>query len=390
MPVFNILFWILVGIILYAYIGYGLILSLIAYFLNRKHKDSPENNYQPVVTLLVAAYNESHLIEQKVKNGFTQTYPSSKVKQLWITDGSSDGSEKMLEYFEGVKVLHSPKRQGKTAAINRAMPYVNTPITILTDANTMLSENAIESMVKQFSDTTVGCVAGEKRIEINSKDNAVTSGEGIYWKYESLIKSLESKVNSTLSAAGELYAIRTKLFKPVPSNIILDDFVISTRIAKAGYKVKYCPQAYAVETASASIHEEKKRKVRIAAGAFQIMSLCPWLFNMLAHPMLSFQFISHKVLRWVLVPLAILVAPLLALIIFGLAQQSTLNIVLASISVVFIVLVAVGWGAREEKVRFKLIFLPYYLLVMNVTMIKGFFRFISGRQDVKWEKAKRL
>ncbi len=390
MPVFSILFWILVGIVVYAYFGYVLVLGLISAFKRNRKVSSLNENYQPEITLLIAAYNESDLIEQKVNNGLAQTYPSSKIQQLWITDGSTDGSEDILKDFDSIKVLHSPERHGKTAAINRAMPYVNTPITILTDANTMLSEKAVECMVEIFSDSRVGCVAGEKRIEIKDKDNAVTSGEGIYWKYESLIKSLESKANSTLSAAGELYAIRTELFKPVPSSIILDDFVISTQIAKAGHKVKYCPQAYAVETASASIGEEKKRKIRIAAGAFQAMYLYPWLFNFFKYPMLSFQFISHKVLRWVLVPLAIIIAPILALMAYLLTSQSILNLVLAAISLVFILLVVIGWVAREEKVGFKFIFLPYYLFVMNITMIRGFWRFIAGKQDVKWEKAKRV
>ncbi|MFP4557676.1 MAG: glycosyltransferase family 2 protein [Bacteroidales bacterium] len=391
MQIFNILFWVLLGIVVYAYVGYAIILALISFFVNSKPKAPQVTvNYQPEVTLVIAAYNECDLVEQKVKNGFAQTYPASKIQQLWITDGSTDGSERILKDFGSVKVLHSPQRHGKTAAINRAMPYVNTPITILTDANTMLSENAVECMVEIFSDTTVGCVAGEKRIKIKDRDNAVTSGEGIYWQYESLIKSLESKANSTLSAAGELYAIRTELFNPVPASIILDDFVISTQIAKAGHKVKYCPQAYAVEAASASIEEEKKRKIRIAAGAYQAMYLYPWLFNLFSYPLLSFQFISHKVLRWVLVPLAIIIAPMAALMAYVLTPQSMLNLVLAVISLAFVTLVGVGWVAREEKVGFKFIFLPYYLYVMNITMIRGFFRFIAGKQDVRWEKAKRV
>ncbi len=386
-----IAFWTLAGIMFYTYFGY-IILLMICSQANKiasKKGSNLNNSAFPEVTLLIAAYNEKSVIDEKVKNALTQNYPQDKIHQIWITDGSTDGSDKVLKKYENIIVLHQPIREGKTAAINRAMPFVQTPITIFTDANTMLAPQAILELVAPFNDSKVGCVSGEKRISMNKVENATTSGEGIYWKYESFIKKLESDCGSTLSAAGELFAIRTELFKPINNNTILDDFVISTNIAKQGFAIKYAPIAFASERASTTIAEEKKRKIRIAAGGFQTLFSKTDMLNPFKFPLLSFQFLSHKVLRWVFLPIALFLLPFLNLALLMLYGENHLYIATFIAQIFFYTLVFVGFLFRNKHTWAKWLFLPYYLFVTNVSIIQGFGRYLSGKQNVKWEKSLR-
>ena len=146
-------------------------------------------------------------------------YPADKLRLVWITDGSNDNTNERLKEYPEVTVLYQPRRQGKTAALNRALPYVNTPYVIFTDANTMLNKGAIKEIIRQFSDPRVGCVAGEKRVEIQAEQGA-TAGEGIYWKYESALKRLDYRLYSAVGAAGELFApgYPAGRFHPLPAH----------------------------------------------------------------------------------------------------------------------------------------------------------------------------
>lgn len=302
------LFWILIVTIFYIYLGYTLVLlfiSLIRQFFNSK-KIQPVEHYEPAVTIFIAAYNEKEVIANKIENLRSLDYPKDKLKFLWITDGSDDGSHEYLSNFPDMLVFHKNERKGKIGAMNRGMKFVATPIVIFCDANSLLVPQVVKKVVEAFSDNSVGCVAGEKQITKHHADIAVSSGEGIYWQYESIIKKLESEVNSTIGAAGELFAIRTELFEEVESDTVLDDFVISLRIAQKGYKVKYVPEAIAIETSSASISEEMKRKIRIAAGCLQTIPRLNTLLNPFKFGFLSIQYWSHKILRWTFVPFALL------------------------------------------------------------------------------------
>ncbi len=182
---------------------------------------------------------------------------------------------------------------------------LNTPFIIFSDANTLLNSASVREIVKHYADPRVGGVAGEKKIISEEKDKAVAAGEGIYWKYESFLKRLDSEFYSVVGAAGELFSIRTSLFHEVPPDTIIEDFVQSLQLCKDGWLVRYEPNAYATESASSSMQEEQKRKVRIAAGAFQAMIILRDLFNVFRYPILSFQFISHRILRWTLCPLCL-------------------------------------------------------------------------------------
>lgn len=386
--VIEILFWIGIGIVFYTYLGYGIVLYLMVkikeLFVKPRLPRLPET--LPEATLLIAAYNEEAIVASKMVNCRQLDYPADKLRLVWITDGSNDNTNERLKEYPEVTVLYQPRRQGKTAALNRALPYVNTPYVIFTDANTMLNKGAIKEIIRQFSDPRVGCVAGEKRVEIQAEQGA-TAGEGIYWKYESALKRLDYRLYSAVGAAGELFAIRTSLFEQMPPDTLLDDFILSLRIAMRGYKIAYSKEAYALENASLNMREEEKRKVRISAGGLQSVWRLRGLLNMFRYGILSFQYISHRVLRWTLTPIVLFA--LLPLNLLLACTGHTLYTVILALQLAFYLLGYLGYKMEKRNIRNKLLFIPYYFLFMNINVIRGYSYLAKHKGTGAWEKAKR-
>ncbi|HCY41836.1 MAG TPA: glycosyl transferase [Prolixibacteraceae bacterium] len=389
----KILFWALLFIVFYAYIGYGILLFVLVRLkrLFRRKKSNIDSAYEPEVTLFVAAYNEKDYVDAKIQNSLGLDYPQEKLKHVWVTDGSNDGTPDLLRKYEGVEVYHLDARGGKIGAMNRGMQFVETPIVIFSDGNTMLGKESVRRIVNLFADPKVGCVSGEKRIYSKDKDAAAGAGEGLYWKYESTLKKWDAELYSVVGAAGELFAIRTELFQEVERDTLLDDFIISLRVAQKGYTIQYDPEAYAIESASADVKEELKRKIRISAGGIQSVVRLRSLLNFFKFGTLSFQYISHRVLRWTLAPLALL---LLIPINFVLAwnegfKSSGLFSILFALQLLFYGASLLGWYLENRSIKVKLLFVPYYFFIMNLSVFLGFRRYIKGNQSVNWERAKR-
>ncbi|HEY3370037.1 MAG TPA: glycosyltransferase family 2 protein [Prolixibacteraceae bacterium] len=392
----EITFWILFGVVVYTFAGYAILLWVILFFKNRfwvkKARVLTDYPSLPEVCLFVTAYNESDYVEAKVQNMLSLHYPSDRIQYLWITDGSDDGTPEKLSQYPQMEVHHLGERNGKIHAMNRGMQFVKAPIVIFSDSNTILSQEAISIIVETFRDPKVGCIAGEKRIVTHQLENAAASGENLYWKFESWVKRMDSELNSTIGAAGELFAIRTPLYTEVENDTILDDFIISLRIAEKGYHIAYTPEAYAIETASVNVREELKRKVRIAAGGLQTIVRLKELLNPFRFGWLSVQYISHKVLRWSIAPIALFGLFFVNLLIVLKGQEAQLYMFYAvffSLQAFMYLLAAVGWGLEHWKIRFKILFVPFYFTAMNYAAIRGWMRFLKGRQSVRWEKSKR-
>ncbi len=395
MDTWKLIFWLLVFIVFYAYLGYGLLLFFlikIKRIFGKKTEPGYDEDSLPEVTFIVAAYNEQDYIEDKIRNCLAFDYPKNKISFWFVTDGSNDRTPEIVESFpraenQQIRLFHSPERKGKIAAVERVMAYVETPVTIFTDANTDVNPAAIRQIVRHFADPNVGAVAGEKRIAMNEADEATGAGEGIYWKYESTLKKWDAELNSVIGAAGELFAIRTSEYRHVPADTLIEDFVMTMGIAMRGFRLAYEPEAYAVESSSASIGEEMKRKVRIAAGGLQTAWRLRSLLNPFRFGLLSFQYISHRVLRWTLAPLAL---PLIFLINVSLAiEAGPVYQVLLALQVAFYAFAYLGYLFERKQLKIKAFFIPYYFCLMNWAMYRGFFRLVAGRQSVVWEKAKR-
>lgn len=394
MELLKILFWILIFTVVYTYIGYGVVLYLlvkIKRWLNKNKQKELNTDYQPDVTLFIPAYNEKNYVDQKMKNTLELNYPKDKLKIYWVTDGSDDGTDLKLKEYNNVEIFHRPERNGKINAMNRVMPLVNTPIVVFSDANTLLGKDSIKHIVDCFSNAKVGCVSGEKRIFNKDKDIASGAGEGLYWKYESTLKKWDAELHSVVGAAGELFAIRTELYNEVEQDTLLDDFVISLRVAQKGYTIQYNPEAFAIEMASANVEEELKRKIRISAGGIQsVVRLCS-LLNIFKYKTLSFQYVSHRVLRWTLTPLClILLIPIMTILAYNEGMMEFgFYVVLFWLQLLFYVFALLGWFLENKKTSLKILFVPYYFFIMNLSVVLGFFRYINNTQSVNWERAKR-
>jgi cellulose synthase/poly-beta-1,6-N-acetylglucosamine synthase-like glycosyltransferase len=394
MEILKITFWSLLFIVVYTYVGYGVLLYVIIKirrFFKVGKKVEVDYSYEPEVTLFIAAFNEKDYVAKKMKNTLELEYPKEKLKIVWVTDGSDDGTPDLLKDFQHTTVHHLDERNGKIGAMNRGMAFVKTPIVIFSDANTNLGKESVRRMVNLFNDSSVGCVSGEKRIVDKESDVAAGAGEGLYWKYESALKKWDAELYSVVGAAGELFAIRTALYKHVEKDTILDDFIISLRVAQEGYTIQYDPEAYAIETASANVKEEFKRKIRISAGGIQSIVRLRSLLNIFKYGTLSFQYISHRVLRWSLTPLClILLIPVLSTLAVneGILSFSFYPIVFW-LQILFYSAALLGWFLENRKTSIKILFVPYYFFIMNLSVVLGFFRYIKKTQSVNWERSKR-
>ncbi|HTE25987.1 glycosyltransferase family 2 protein [Flavitalea sp.] len=389
MTFIEIIFFVGLVVIFYSYAGYGILLWVLVKikFLVKKNKTYPNNNNYPRVTLLVAAYNEEQFILQKIENTLSLDYPSENLDIVFITDGSTDRTSEIVKLYPQITLLHQPARNGKIAAMHRAMGMVNTPYVIFSDANTILNKASIKNIIRHYQDPKVGGVAGEKKV-IQSTNNNNAGGEGLYWKYESFLKKLDWKFYTVVGAAGELFSIRTSLYEYPGDDILLDDFIISLSICKKGYRIAYEAEAYASESESASIQEEQKRKIRISAGGFQSIYILRDLLNIFKYPVLSFQYISHRILRWTLCPIFLPVIFFFNILLVVNNESGFFYLVMLA-QTFFYVGAFIGWILSKKGIKISLFYAPYYLVFINYSLYLGFIRFIKGNQTVLWEKAAR-
>jgi len=286
----KIIFWISLFIAFYTFFGYGIVLYIlvkIRRIIKGERVIADKGSFTPSLTMVIAAYNEADIMEEKIKNTLALQYPADKFNIIIVTDGSNDDTPGVVAKYPAIQLMHQPARNGKIAAVHRAMKEVKSEIVVFTDANTFLNDDALLYICRHYKDEKVGAVSGEKKVHADETADA-TAGEGFYWKYESTLKKWDAELYSVVGAAGELFSIRTNLYQPVPPETILDDFMISLLVAEKGYRIAYEPLACATEHGSESITEELKRKVRIAAGGIQSILWLKSLMNPFKKPCARF------------------------------------------------------------------------------------------------------
>lgn len=386
----KIIFWLSIFTIIYTFVGYGIILYLLIKIrrIFKGKRAIPSSDNLPDCTLIVAAYNEEDYMEEKIANTLQLKYPEGKLNLIFISDGSDDKTPEIINRYPQIKLMHQPERKGKIAAVHRAVKEVNTDIIVFTDANTFLNKNALINICRHYSDKQIGAVAGEKRVQVGTEADASAAGEGFYWKYESALKKWDSELHSVVGAAGELFSVRRSLYQPVSPDSILDDFMISMLIAQKGFRIVYEPDAYAVETSSENVTEELKRKIRIAAGGIQSVIWLKSLFNIFRYGILSFQYVSHRVLRWTITPFLLLLVFVLNIFLAAQPDELIYQLILAA-QVIFYTLAWIGYLLEKKNLRVKILFIPYYFCVMNYAVLAGILRFMRKKQSASWEKSKR-
>ena len=373
------LFWLCLAIVVYTYVGYGLILYLLVFIKRLAIKAKPladiTDDCLPEVTLMVCAYNEEDIISKKMSNTHSLDYPADRLHLVWVTDGSTDNTNSILSAYPDVKIVFSPERRGKSAALKHGIKEVSTEIVMMTDANTMLNPGAVREIVRLMQTPKVGCVSGEKKVMAKSDSDKAAQGEGLYWKYESTLKRLDSELYSAMGAAGELCVIRRQLMTDIPDDTLLDDFVISMEIVRMGYKIAYTSKAFAMEYGSADLHEESKRKRRIAAGGLQSSWRLRSLMNPLRHPVVAFQFVSHRVLRWTITPVCLFaLIPLNTILV--LSGEGIIYTIIWILQILFYASALAGMKISK------------YFVFMNLNVFRGMAYLINNTSGT-WEKAKR-
>ena len=373
------LFWLCMAIVVYTYVGYGIVLYLLVFIKRLATKAQPladiTDDCLPEVTLMVCAFNEEDIIAAKMDNTRRLDYPADRLHLVWVTDGSNDNTNSLLAAYPDVKVIFSPERRGKAAALKHGIKEIDTEIVMMTDANTMLNPGAVREIARLMQDPRVGCVSGEKKVMAKSDSDEAAQGEGLYWKYESTLKRLDSELYSAMGAAGELCVIRRHLMTDIPDDTLLDDFIISMEIVKKGYRIAYTSNAYAMEYGSADLHEESKRKRRIAAGGLQSCWRLRSLMNPFNHPVVAFQFVSHRVLRWTITPFCLFaLIPLNTLLV--LMGEGMVYTIIWILQILFYASAAVG--VRVSK----------YFVFMNLNVFRGI-SYLFNNSTGMWEKAKR-
>lgn len=389
----KILFWAMLLIVFYTYIGYGILLYIIIR-LKRLFRGTPQkaampsDEELPTMTLMICAYNEEDVVEEKMKNTLEIDYPKDKFRIMWVTDGSNDRTNELLKAYPEVDIVFSPERRGKTAALKHGLRELQTRYVTFTDANTMINSGALREIARQFKDPTVGCVAGEKRVTARKAGVAAAEGEGLYWRYESTLKRWDSELYSAMGAAGELYAIDPTLIREVPDEALLDDFMMSMYVVNEGHRIAYTPDAYAQEYGSANIFEESKRKRRIAAGGLQSIWWLRRMLNPRRQPLVTFQYVSHRVLRWSVTPVALVILLLVNIALVAM-EPCTFYTIALCLQFIFYTTSIIGWILDYYGKENKLPRIIYYFVFMNINVFRGMAYLRTHGKSGTWEKAKR-
>jgi len=387
-----VLFWFSVLFVFYTYIGYPLLAAFFA-----KFKATPRVPFveDPSVTLLITAYNEETVITKKIENSLKLDYASGKLQILIAADGSSDRTPELVKQFgDRVELNYLPARQGKMAAINRAIPLVRGDVIVFSDANNMYEPDALKKLIAPFADPTVGATTGAKLIIQDGGD--LSSAEGMYWKYESWIKKNQTQLGTCTSSVGEMLAVRRSAYMEPPNNIINDDYYIVLDLIKRGFRVCYVPEARSLEYISANEQDEITRRSRISTGHYQAIFLSPALlpFN---RPGVIWHIISHKFCR-ALSPFGFIAAFIAnALLVVFPTTSSNLVILLPppyavymfALQLGFYVLAVLGNFVKLPGLPGKVLYICTYLVNSNYALLRGFIGYATKRQTSVWQRVRR-
>lgn len=386
MLVAKIVFWGSLGLLTLSYVGYPLVMFLLAglvqslrdlrYVCTRRGRRTAAPPALPRVALLIAAYNEESVIAAKLKNCQELDYPADRLEVLIGLDAPTDNTAEVASAGAGgpVRIIRFSERRGKLAVIRDLADSTSADVLVFSDANTMLDRDAVQRLARHFADPETGAGVGELRVLSHEGGGEM---ESLYWKYELALKFLESRLNCLMGANGAIYAVRRELFRPSRPWII-EDFQVPLAIRYDGYRVVYDPEAIASEEAAPTARAEFRRKVRIGTGAFQVMFGNLRFLNPF-RGMPTFAYLCHKVLRWwgpVLMILTLVSSAVLA-------GKATYAVLLAIQCACYC---AAFFGhLRERRGRSPGIFsVPYYFASTNLSLLIGMFHYFTGRHTTMW------
>jgi len=368
----------------YAYVGYPILIWALSRWFGRKtHAPVVESIDLPMVSLLIAAHNEETEIAARIENALALRYPRGKLEIVIASDGSTDGTNEIVARYadRGVRLLAFSSNRGKLATLSAAVPFLTGEVIALSDANTRMDPNALRRLAAWFADASVGVACGQLHLIDPTTGRNV---DGIYWKYETFLKHCEGRLGALLGCNGAIYAIRKKLFAAVSIQSLIEDFVIPLQARlQSGCRIVYDPEARASEDTAPDIVDEFRRRIRLGAGGYQSMALL-WPLLSPRHGWVSLTFLSHKVLRW-LSPFA-----LIAVLITNLLLLDTRGFdyaLVGQLGLYALALVA-PWLPRRPF-AFRVARLTTMFAAMNLALLIGFLRWVSGNQGASWRRTPR-
>lgn len=342
-----------------------------------RRRSLPAAQDLPAVTLIVPAYNEQDRLPAKLVNVRRLDYPRDRLQVIFVSDGSTDGTTDILRAAsdQGIETIFLPERGGKSRALNQAVARARHEILVFSDAATLFAPDALQALVRHFSDPRVGVVCGALTFEATAESSQT---EGVYWSYESMLRLMEGRLGATLTASGAIYSVRRRCYLPLSADTMVEDLVIPMNVRALGYRVLYDPEAVATDFAAPSVAGEFTRRVRVATGSFRALRR---LATIPLDPMTAFAFVSHKLLRWVL---PFLLAGLLLSSATLWADPWYRAAFLAQ--AVFYLWAGLGFLLREQMRRVRYALIGYYLLAIHLAYLVGFVHYVSGRHQIGWQK----
>ena len=374
----KILFFILLGLVTYAFLGYPFLLIVLSRIIPRKVSKKERDDIY--VSIIIAAYNEEKTIGAKITNTLQLDYPAENMELIVASDGSTDRTDEIVRSFtdRGVVLNRVEGRKGKTEAQNQTVRIAKGDIVIFSDANALYQRDAVRKIAQNFNDEHVGGVCGN--LVYSKSGNQKKNNEIVYWKFENYLKEKESNLSSVLGANGSIYAIRKNLYVSLPPNLI-SDFVGPLRVVEKGYRVVYEKDAISREDiASVSGIQAFRRKVRINNRTIQGLLYTLKLLNILKYGLVSFQFFSHKILRYLM--------PFIVMTLFGsnlLILDSSLGLSCLFLQCFFYSLSFIGYMQRLKTKQRKIFSLPWYFVWTHLAIILAWFEFTRGERNVVWE-----
>lgn len=379
-----ITFWVSVAMVVYTYAGYPLLITLFA-----RLRPAPRHRpHLPTVSLIVAAYDEEASIGGQLDRLRQLDYPVDRLQVIVAADGSTDATADIVRRHRWALLVHRPQRAGKMAALQRALGQATGEVVVTTDANTTLHPDALRLLVEPFADPRVGAVTGRKIVR---GPGGMGSGEGMYWRYESHIRRMETRLGCTVGVNGELFAIRTNLFAAAPPGTINDDQWLAQQAILGGWNVVFRPDAVSEEVVSATAAEEAERRSRMVAGQLQVFSglhrQIPW-----RRPLVAWMLVSHKMLR-PLVPIGLVGALVAAALAAAIRPRGGLAALGEPWGLVTLLLQAAFYAAAAAGERMPRLgglgWLPRFLVVQNLATVRGLWRHLRGTQQATWRRADR-
>lgn len=372
------IFWLSIIWIVYAYIGYLLILMIMTKF--KKKEIIKDDDFIPSVSLIIAAYNEEKVIEKKIKETLKLDYPKEMLEIIVASDACDDKTDQIVNDFADRKVVlvRQDRRKGKTAVQNLAASKARGEVLVFSDATTIFKRDALRKLVRNFKDPSVGCVGGEEHFLKSDKE--ISEEASFFWKYEQFLRRIESDFHTLIAVSGCVFAIRKELYEPLEESLA-EDFALPLKIGSMGFRVVYEKEAIAYEKASMDTKTELTRKTRIVSKGMNVLFKMRHLLNPFKYPLLSFQLISHKIFRWL--------TPLFMMLLFmsniTLLNASAWFFILGMLQLNFYLLALAGYLLKDYVHKPKLLRLIYHFCIVNLAAFWGIVKFLRGNKKVIWE-----